>query len=63
MQVLQQKKIAKILNCSKSKVCRLIKEYRADLGLKPYTPIVWELFADWLGIPESLIDSDKKEVK
>lgn len=63
MQVLQQKNIAKILNCSKTKVCGLVKMYREDLGLKPYTPIVWELFADWLGVPESLIDSENKKVK
>ncbi len=63
MKVFQQKEIAKILNCSKTKVCGLVKMYREDLGLKPYTPIVWELFADWLGVPVELAYPDKNSVK
>lgn len=63
MKVLQQKEIAKILNCSKTKVCTLVKRYKEDNSLKPYTPIVWDLFADWLGVPVELAYPDKNRVK
>lgn len=56
MKCVRQKTLSKILGFSKSKTCRVVKMYREDNGLKPYTPIVWELFAEWIGVPVELGD-------
>lgn len=61
MRILQQKILAVILSCSESRVCRLVKKYREDRNLKSYAPVVWEEFADWLGVPKELADEYVKK--
>lgn len=48
--IVTNKEIARRLNISESKACRLVRLYRDALSLPKYSPIEWNKFCDFIGL-------------
>ncbi len=48
--IVNNKEIARRLNVSESKACRLVRLYREAFSLPKYSPIEWYKFCDFIGL-------------